>query len=691
MNVKELMKAYPDNLEFSTPVGKIAVSRERNLYNELRKKYVELASDAERMFYEQYQNYTGFDDLMKYGENTFKKCIYAGMVEMQKDLISLDVNHYDTESIFNYLNENEYLEYFMDAFDALWNRACQLGEQLDYNRAYRQARKDGRSRWMGATFGGNIVDDYMHQAGMGMRNLAEGAAHSVVNAIGNSMDEENVKSELRSLFRNTNTSKTLASGCYIAVLNMHYALIRMLEQTVDFKDIDYPITNEADMAEKLLNNIEQNLFEEEKEKEVYAQIIQMYPYRIVLFQSMFEKYGDANGEFGILADYFGVELDKVKDEAALKFVQEIQGTTEEESWEAKEKMLLYCKKMSLEIRDNLKCVKYIDARINKFDVEYRTVDDKICSTREAAELAKAEFDKIQDFMRNITPPKKSSLLDYEEDLLNKKTLFEESFHSEIRQKYIEQIEEYLSDFERYFCSMGLLKKGTRKEAGKEKAKKFVYSHGMKTIEDTENVRAELLEMLPNFGLTEEEAADALELIDNAKLEIERKMDLEYRTVDGFECSTREAADLARTEVEAMKTFMQEVKAPEKTSLLDYEEDLLEKKQAFEAQFTSELKGKYLTVFEKYLKEFDHSFCTVGFLKKVDRKTAGKERALKYVKSLKISSNNDVARALEELKAMAPKLGLKEEDLGEVERYMMERVEKSENKQNKQGLFGFLKK
>lgn len=688
MNVKDLIKTYSKELEFSTPVGKVVISKERNVYNALRLKYKELGEEAEKMFYEEYKTFTCFDDLMKHGEEAFTRCIYPGMLEMQKDLISLNVIHHDTEGIFDYLHENSYLDYFTDEFDELWNRACQLGEQLDMNRAYRQARKDGRARWSGATFGGNIVDDYMHQAGMGMRNMAEGAAHSIVNAIGNSIDKENAKSELNSLFRNKSTQKSLADGCFIVVCCMHYALIEILGEAINSKDFDCPKKNDSELAAKLLNNLNKGLFDEEKEKEIYAELIQLNPYNFSLFQSMFEKYGDSRGEIGKLAYHFDIQLDGIKDEAALKFIKENQGISEEDALTGKEKMIVYCKEMSLEIRDDLECVKYINARIKKFDLEYRTVDGIVCSTREAAELARNELVKIQEFMQSIEAPKKNSLLDYEQDLLSKKALFEESFKSELKPKYLGQIEEYLKDFETYFCSMGLFKNGTRKEAGKEKAVKFVKSHIMKNIEDTENVRTELLNMLPKFGLMEEEAAAAIEFIDKTKCEIERKNDLEYRTVDGFECSTREEADLARSEVDAIKTFMMDIKAPEKTALLDYEQDLLEKKQAFSEQFSSELKGKYLDLMEKYLKDFDRNFCTVGFLKIVDRKTAGKERALKYAKSFKVTSKEDVVKALEEIKSMLPKFGLTESELEEIESYMYERVGKSENKQ---GLFGFLKR
>lgn len=66
-------------------------------------------------------------------------------------------------------------------------------------------------------------------------------------------------------------------------------------------------------------------------------------------------------------------------------------------------------------------------------------------------------------------------------------------------------------------------------------------------------------------------------------------DLQYRTVDGVECITRDAADFARKGLQALQSFFGEIVPPTSESLLDYQADLLEKKAEFEVCFFSELK------------------------------------------------------------------------------------------------------
>ena len=156
--------------------------------------------------------------------------------------------------------------------------------------------------------------------------------------------------------------------------------------------------------------------------------------------------------------------------------------------------------------------------------------------------------------------------------------------------------------------------------------------------------------------------------------------MKYRTVDQVVCETREGADLAHSELEGIREFMRQISEPTSDSLLDYESGLLEKKKEFEEAFQSELKQKYLNQIEKYLTDFDRKFCSVGLFKKVDRKQAGRDRALKYVKKLDCSSPDKVAEAYRMLEEFLPKVGITLEEAVEAVQYL-------EKKKSGKGLFG----
>lgn len=156
----------------------------------------------------------------------------------------------------------------------------------------------------------------------------------------------------------------------------------------------------------------------------------------------------------------------------------------------------------------------------------------------------------------------------------------------------------------------------------------------------------------------------------------KKFDLEYRTVEEFECTTRQEADKSRGELESIKEFIAKIEAPTKDSLLDYEENLLKLKDEYTNQFSSEIAQKYAETIEKYLSEFDKLFCSVGMLKnRLERKEAGETRAVKYAKELEVSAEQAVQESKEKLKAFLLLVGLTE---GEAQK-VLETIDKQREK------------
>lgn len=209
-------------------------------------------------------------------------------------------------------------------------------------------------------------------------------------------------------------------------------------------------------------------------------------------------------------------LEKCKDDLALRFVKENQGSTEEDAKEAKAKLISYCAEIGLTADENRMCIKYIDRVLADFDLKYRTVDQVVCETREGADLARSELEGIRGFMRQISEPTSDSLLDYESGLLEKKKEFEEAFQSELKQKYLNQIEKYLADFDRKFCSVGLFKKVDRKQAGRDRALKYVKKLDCSSPDKVAEAYRMLEEFLPKVGITLEEAVEAVQYLEKKK-------------------------------------------------------------------------------------------------------------------------------------------------------------------------------
>lgn len=141
----------------------------------------------------------------------------------------------------------------------------------------------------------------------------------------------------------------------------------------------------------------------------------------------------------------------------------------------------------------------------------------------------------------------------------------------------------------------------------------------------------------------------------------------------------------------------QIEAPTKESTLEYEKELLEKRDELDRRIVTRIKDKYLEQIDGYLKDFDNKFRTISFFKKGTRKEAAKVKAVNFLK--KMDTSNEQARkgAVEKLKEYLPKIGLTEEEATEAWDYLKQKEheeiygkESAFSKLTK-GLGGFLKK
>lgn len=516
MLMNELLEKECHSVEYPCAVGAVNIPKERNLYTVLRRKYSNLAKEAVSQFSFFYDGYTNCNDILRKSSSDFQKSICPVIDEIKKELISIERYDWDYDTIYQYANEHGYLNSFYEASDSVCDKIIAVNEDLEAQKQYRQERKDNRARWEGGSFGGTVVDNYAHQAELGMMNIAEGIGHSIWNAGANSVSKMVANSELKQIFSDSKTREIMEKGVFEAAFALHYVLTQLISEAK--QELVWSVPSESDMttAQRLLNNIKSGAVPKEKVNQIYQEILALNPYNLELFENMLAACGDESGELGALADYYGVALQDSKDRQALQYVKEIQGETEEDSVKAKEKLIEYCGTLSLPVTEELECMRYINKRLEDFDLQYRTVDGVVCTTRDSADFARKELQEIQSFFRVIVPPTSESLLDYEADLLEKKTEFEERFQSELKQKYLDKINGYLSDFDKKFCTTGLLKKVDRRQAGKDRLLKAMKKADTSSLEKIEEASRSMEELLPRLGLTQEDTVEAVQYLEKQK-------------------------------------------------------------------------------------------------------------------------------------------------------------------------------
>lgn len=716
MTVKEIIEQENHAKEFLSPFGNISVSAEKNMYAALRKKYQKLAEIASEHYGELYDKYTNCNDIYQFGERHFQLAVTVAVEGIKNDLISMGIYDLDYDTIFEKIAQFGGLDAFYSAYENITNQIDEINGTVESNRQYREERKNNRSRWEVSTYGGSWGDAIANQAEAGLMNLGSGIAHSAFNAIGNKLDEANARRELEALFQKSSLKLSLVRAVYASVFSFHLALIHLLEGCSQNVNWDTPNEEVIEKGRRMLNNLESGAIPATEENKVYQETFAGMCYDEDIYMHLIRKYGDKDGNINKLAEYFGVNLHDSKDQLALIYLKEHQGETEEDAVKAKEDLIHYCQDIKLEVSNDLFCMCHINDRLADFDLQYRTVEGVECQTRDGADFARQEKPLIHEFMNQVREPKEGDLLDYEKDLLAKKEDFLQQFSSELVPVYAAKMDGYLSQFDDIFCTVGLFKKLERTEAGKKRLKKLIEQKPYSTKEDILASEKYMYDLLPNVGLTETDTTDANNYIlqkknefalqyikqiqgtteDDAKeaerklselchelgisdptsthayayiKELQNQLDKQYRFVDGIECSTREAADIAKSELPKIQEFMEQLEPPTSDSLLDYEKDLLAKKQSFESQFTSEIISKYVTQIDKLLADFDKQFCTIGPFKKVSREEAADHKALKLIKEMDLSSLENIDTAYRKLEEFLPHVGIAKEQATETVKYL----------------------
>ena len=199
------------------------------------------------------------------------------------------------------------------------------------------------------------------------------------------------------------------------------------------------------------------------------------------------------------------------------------------------------------------------------------------------------------------------------------------------------------------------------------ALEFVKEHEGETEEDAHRAKKELIDYCNDIKLEVSDDLECISYIDD----VIWNFDIEYRTVDGVLCETRESADLARKELPEIQNFMSDIRGPLEDDLLDYEENIKNKISEIKEKFSSELVEKNVAHMEAYLAKFDEQFCTPGLMKKLDRKEAGKKRMIKLVKAYNYVSKTDILNMEKYADELLPKVGLDKEEAAETYLYIGE--------------------
>lgn len=503
MSINQILEQ--ENHEVQTEIfeDSFIISSERNLYNAIRKKYKLIAQQAMKNFYDINNNFQNIHDVIENSYSAFIASVDDCVIEVIQDCISMDVFTIDKEKVIERATKSCFCE-FESAFQAILDRYDSIMEKLYGERYSREMRKDSRGRWQSATIDGTAISAWGNQAKSAGMNLVEGAAHSVINMIGNAVSESEAKTSLVNLFNRNELKQNIVLSVYDSCFNLHLLLIKLLKEERKVNIAGTVRNEDAEKATAMFNNYITLPLDKEKQSIFLNQILQLNPYDESFYRGIIEKRGDEDGSLQRFCEHFSVDINSIKMDMLREFVVANLGESEEDAFNCRK--LLNEKSSLISYKGDINLVDVIiQERLDKIDLEYRTVDEIELETREIADIARTELPQIQEIISSVKQVSSFPVLSEEREMLSKRDQID-SFSTEVKAKYLKKADERLAEFDKKFKSYGLFKSApTREVAADERSYRHIKSMPLKSLDDIANARKKLEEILPELGITSEQA------------------------------------------------------------------------------------------------------------------------------------------------------------------------------------------
>ncbi len=309
----------------------------------------------------------------------------------------------DEDSFYDkYVKKFHLAEHVFEVVRSMQKAVEAVNIRQEEEEMYRQVRKESRGRVVGGGFGLGGAIKGMAQAGM--MNAASGIAHSAFNAVGNVGSGIAASSDKAAIYKKY--KEPLKTALMQDLYDIRNAIRTALQKEAGIV-CKYVTDSEYDKAKAIWNNYRLGRIPAEKKKEQIIEALTLNPYSIEIYDSIWEDYGDENGELRKMATYFGIPLEQQIAEIAEQYGNDLftkSCSLYEESFDKKtaavqienqikatlDELVQYCKRQTIS-EDNISKIAQCKQLLEEIDIEVRTVKGVTYDTRELAENVRKDF------------------------------------------------------------------------------------------------------------------------------------------------------------------------------------------------------------------------------------------------------------------------------------------------------------
>ncbi len=572
-NLKEIINEYNHDVEFPFLGNTLTISKERNIYNQIRMKYNEIAHRSSVDFAERLNKYDSPGLLYKGLPEDFLYAMKEGLEEVAKDAVSVDCYTLDVDAITKLCVEKKYFDIFDKAMLEYKEKLREILE--NYNNAEAEIKNNAQNQpyFQTATIGGSLVDVAANQMKADMVNAVIGGIYE--SSAASKVSDLDAKTEkvIRDFLNNPTYKNKLINAQWECSLRLQLVIYNDLNKECKLGLGDWLTDKDITQAESMYNNMVNMQLPEEKEKEIALSILKLNPMKNEYYETLLAKYIDNAKEILDIAKFFYIDLSGSVKTVMKEFASNNLGKSFEGVKDCRELVKSKIIQLGFPSDSDEEAEKVLQMRSAILLRSYM-----IQNMGETREEALACFDKAREIAADIG--------------------FGDENYDKAYQPFTERME---------VLDAALV----------EELNGWIDDNIGTTEDEAHNLRNELDKRIDAESLDKEKATCLYKKIDDRLV----KLDEEYRTIEGFIFPTRESADESKAIINDNKDTLYK-----SASEFIYRSDYIAHIDKIKSiPLIEKLLIYFIGVYEKSLKEFDKK-CKNAKL--YDDKIKGQKKGLK---------------------------------------------------------------
>ena len=297
----------------------IQVSKVAQEYNRILSEFSDLSRKKSEAFEKWYKDAGSLDIVLKGLENKGGKLLVEAVEYVVNRVIEAGVYTYNLDRfVEEYLEEDTFRIWYEASGVFLDGCAEQLcnAEQM---KAYREQRKNSRSKFVGGGFG--VSGAIKGSISAGALNMVTGTAHSLVNAFGNAITDMQLAEKRKQVYKNPVSVAGLSEALGEAVYNLYSCYLRILAKETG-KDYTYITEKDRQTSKAITDNCMAGWIQGEAAKGAVTEAVKLWYYNEDAYRFAIGTFGDEDDAIQKMGEYFGRNIQAIKKDFLKKSIEQ---------------------------------------------------------------------------------------------------------------------------------------------------------------------------------------------------------------------------------------------------------------------------------------------------------------------------------------------------------------------------------